>query len=697
MVLYYKISKTVKAKKLTSGHEDSTNRIAYIFAGSARSFVCPKVHWSIKAHLIDALGGEPYVFIYLSNEDNQNMKTGSGIKWNPVYEEGEIEETLRILNPVTVKWFSLSNQIEEMKRLYPSSVHTIFRENDQRRYSMFFHRCRAYKLVLHYEEQRAVKFDWVILVRLDAAWLEPVLPISAYSNDRVWITETGYDIFNDQFMLIPRQYSDYIYDLNTKVDKDVYCLGGPDVESWKCNATELYKKQSIGQNDPLAIKQQLEHCCSKEDERNGESEFIHYKHLRKGKIPVSIARFPVFLTRRTKDKKCLMECFRIYAMNYKEHVFRLQNIIYPYLKPAVWPDTRSVGISARDRVLCYYMTEDKIFPWQPIAAKQLAQHDRSASSTSSTFLPLFNNSSHSVIDYRYRLVDQPAGIVHPSILLKAKDTEVWRIHPTWNIEGCLTYSFKQTTSRLSNSGNNKNAAAVKQLHWEACNDHARRKRTRYDSRQLFFLTVIPPPPQPPPLASVAVAAAVSPVVISSYYHNRNHFPLTTTSQTSSNNNDGVTRVIILDSTAEVWDYTGKVMCLTVADIKLNAAVYLQQCSTGGSNSINNHFASTQAPSSHQLFLNVHTLMDGSHPASSIGQLQLAANPTLCVGRSGNRPRNTTQEKIELHKQPIYPNNNFLSLLRCSDSKRNSNANTNKEVEYEDNLHRIMFEFELIGS
>ena len=50
----------------------------------------------------------------------------------------------------------------------------------------------------------------------DAAWLEPVMPVTSFASDRVWVTETGYVLFNDQFMLIPRQFSDYLYDLNTK-------------------------------------------------------------------------------------------------------------------------------------------------------------------------------------------------------------------------------------------------------------------------------------------------------------------------------------------------------------------------------------------------------------------------------------------------------------------------------------------------
>ena len=65
-----------------------------------------------------------------------------------------------------VQYFSFQNQIEEMVSNYPSENHTAFRVNDQRRYSMYFHRCMAYKLMLRYEQENNLRFDWVVLVRL---------------------------------------------------------------------------------------------------------------------------------------------------------------------------------------------------------------------------------------------------------------------------------------------------------------------------------------------------------------------------------------------------------------------------------------------------------------------------------------------------------------------------------------------------
>ena len=340
----------INANNNNNENIETKPKIAYIFAGSARSFACPHVHWSIKSHLIDALGGDPYVFVRISLEDNINTKTGTGVLKHVDYSENDVINILQILNPKKIEYFTFSTQLIEMERLYPEKIHSVFRKNDLRRYSMFYHRCQGYKLATNYEEEHNIVFDWIVLVRLDAAWLEPILPIEAYDSDRVWLTQTGYDVFNDQFMLIPRQYSDYLYDLNTKVQKGVYCLGGPDVEIWKCNTTTLLQHEP--NINPDMLKLTLEYCCDdiRSNKANllGMSEAIHKRHLEYGKIPVSLGRFPVFLTRRYKQKGeiiCHPECFRIYALHYSEYIYRSGSMkaIYEYMAPMQWPDRRSVG------------------------------------------------------------------------------------------------------------------------------------------------------------------------------------------------------------------------------------------------------------------------------------------------------------------------------------------------------------------
>ena len=176
-----------------SSHPPKLNQnIAYVFAGTARSFSCPKVHWSIKLNLIDALGGVPSVFMRISTEDNLNTRTGSGTLHKSSYRQGEINATIEIFRPKIVEFFSLSNQEEEMRHNFAGVAHDVYRQHDLRRYSMFYHRSMAYKLAMRYERDHRMTFDWAVLVRLDASWLEPVMPIHQFRNDRVYATKTGY-------------------------------------------------------------------------------------------------------------------------------------------------------------------------------------------------------------------------------------------------------------------------------------------------------------------------------------------------------------------------------------------------------------------------------------------------------------------------------------------------------------------------
>lgn len=572
-------------------------KIAYIFAGSARSFVCPQVHWSIKSNLIDALGGEPHSFVRMSLEDNKNVKTGTGIIFKPQFDEREINETLKILNPDIVERFSYSDQVADMMRLHPQEIHTVFRENDQRRYSMFFHRCEAYKLMLRYEKEHNVRFDWVVLGRVDAGWIEPILPINAYDNDRVWITETGYDRFNDQFMLIPRQFSDYLYDLDTKVKKGVYCLGGPDVEQWKCNTTEL-RNRGVSEEK---IQSVLPYCCpdilNKQTNHIGRSERIHYKHLETGKIPLGIGRFPTFLTRRMPNGECVGECFRIYAYHYKEYVFRFSAAIYPYLMPPIWPDTRGRSISARDRNLCYILKEP-VYPWKPITVTAL--HD-SISGHVESINPLHETmvknglikapaKTDYHIDYSKKLTD-PSQHLHPSIIQNPKDTELWRVHPTWNTEGCLTFSYKDKT-----------------VAWEPCRGHCMAKSISYMPNQLFFIYVVPQ--KPPALKFIKNPS----------YHAPNWFPESTYNTPVSN----ITRLMMLNSEPTNLDYRTKAYCLTATKLALKAKIVFAECTQ----KVNDPM---------QSLLTVRAESDGSHPQSTNGQMRFAAAPELCVCRTDNKP------------------------------------------------------------
>ena len=148
--------------------------------------------------------------------------------------------------------------------------------------------------------------------------------------------------------------------------------GGPDMERWKCNRTELETRgllhtttttantntnkhtstttttttttfsSTATANTNAKIDLQLSICCEDIYRNNklGTSERIHYRHLKSNHIPIALARFPVYLTRRRSDTTCYSECFRIFKYHYKEYIYMLNTSIYPYFTESKWPDVR---------------------------------------------------------------------------------------------------------------------------------------------------------------------------------------------------------------------------------------------------------------------------------------------------------------------------------------------------------------------
>lgn len=288
----------------------------------------------------------------------------------------------------------------------------------------------------------------------------------------------------------------------------------------------------------------------------------------------------------------------------------------------------NTGISARDRTLCYYLTRQDAYPWKPLSAAspEVLQHHQSPAPQS---LPLGAatqdhgqiavlgagsgvDAGEAAVDYSKPLHTQAARL-HPSILQNPKDTEAWRIRPTWNVEGCLTFSFD-----------------TKDLHWERCVDHSRMKRMRYDSRQMFFLYVVP--------------ARNKKVVENHSYH----IPVTFPESTYSGEVSNITRVLVVDSEPKVWDFNNKLYCLTVEDMVQHATVGMAECTI-------------QDRNPKQEFTTVRAVMDGSTPQTMLGQLQLAAAPNLCVARSDNALPNKAQTKYERER---VPKDDVFILKKC---------------------------------
>lgn len=609
------------SKKHVKDANEQPAKIAYIFAGSVRSFLCPRVHWSIRMHLMDALGGESYSFIRLSLEDNENTRTGKGNIREVDYNMAELNATLAIFNPRTVEYFKLSTQLEEMQANFPSLRHSIFRENDLRRYSMFYHRCMAYLLALKYEHDHGIKFDWVVLVRLDAAWLEPVLPIRYYDPNTVWITETGYVPLNDQFMLIPRKYSDYLYDLDTKLQPNVYCLGGPDVEQWKCNATIL---QSLTPPlSPERINATLEACCPDVFELNriGFSETIHFSHLLYGNIPISMGHFPVYLTRYFKNRKneqCYGDCPRL-TYNFKVFAFDvLQKEYAENWSPMSPVDTRSLPISETDSSRCAYFNRPDSSDYRPISAYNLLQIAQNASS------------AHSALDYQVSLYKQWEHL-HPSLQFNPVAYSAWRIHPGWNTDGCLTVNFTDH-----------------QLSWSDCRQLLDYKSgRRHDPRQ-FFILHLKPHHSIITRDPVRLTGDIEPLDFA-------NLPL-----------PKWTKIAIQRRHPVTYDLERIALCWTISSTKGGdgkRVIELQPCDVPEGKV--NPFDKAQ------WFKTVEGQTQGAHPITTVAMIQSKKFPTQCIARGPH-------EDAGLSKKIVH---NRLSVFACDGSDINTVSRLYFEFEY----------------
>ena len=107
-----------------------------------------------------------------------------------------------------VRWTSTGGDSEraEMVSHFNNLRHKIFRELDPRRYSMYFHRWASYRMVADYEAAQGVRFDWVVMARMDMLWGSPIQHISYWASDKIWMMSQWQLAIPDGFALIPRQF-----------------------------------------------------------------------------------------------------------------------------------------------------------------------------------------------------------------------------------------------------------------------------------------------------------------------------------------------------------------------------------------------------------------------------------------------------------------------------------------------------------
>jgi hypothetical protein len=220
----------------------NSGKVAFVFAGSPRTFVHPLLFKSLKKNLIESFCPrdvcEPHVFARLSFMDNVH----EGVRYSSVgitlprtdKEEFIIDKVRKLAERVTIQVVDIGSKEEndEMVALGRNrSLHQIYRELDPRRYSMYFHRWSSYQMVIQAEKDGGFLFEWVVHARMDFFFGAPVKPYNLYSKIMWAVDQWSYNV-PDVFALLPRRFSDVWYSIEEMyAENRVPCLGGPDFHS----------------------------------------------------------------------------------------------------------------------------------------------------------------------------------------------------------------------------------------------------------------------------------------------------------------------------------------------------------------------------------------------------------------------------------------------------------------------------------
>jgi hypothetical protein len=252
-------------------------RIAFVFAGSIRSFTVPFVHETLRHNLLSAFCPTSIcrgdVFVRLSNDDNthENSHQADGTMLKGPADRltkaldvvsrlkyaDDVKLVTRVVEVGSEKEYA---EMSEITDVYP--IQRIYRYLDARRYSMWFNRWKAYELALAEESAGGFKYDWVVHGRLDSAWAAPIKPYYMWSMTKMWVQDIWYADVPDTLALLPRNTSDKYYNVFMQFgDPKIMCLGGPNFDPATLRTERLQARGVF--NDTEIKMAQNENCLTK--------------------------------------------------------------------------------------------------------------------------------------------------------------------------------------------------------------------------------------------------------------------------------------------------------------------------------------------------------------------------------------------------------------------------------------------------
>jgi hypothetical protein len=259
--------------------EDSdSGKVAFIFAGSPRTFVHPILFKTLKKNLIEGFCPrpqcEPHVFARLSFSDNVH----EGVRYSSVgvtlprsdKTDFILSKVKDLAQRVTIEIVDIGSDQEKQEILRHGAnrtFHKIYRELDSRRYSMYYNRWAAYQMAVKAEQEQGFRFEWVVHGRMDFFFGGPVRPYHVYSKIMWAVDQWSYNI-PDVFALLPRKFSDIFYSVDEMyAENNVPCLGGPDFHSAAVTETALTQSGY----SPDTIKLILSELCLNKFPNKGRS------------------------------------------------------------------------------------------------------------------------------------------------------------------------------------------------------------------------------------------------------------------------------------------------------------------------------------------------------------------------------------------------------------------------------------------
>ena len=227
-------------------------RVAFVIAGSPRSFIYPAVHESIRVNLISAFCPADTcsadVFVRVSLADNTHetrygaVKDSKGIRIpGNMSDKPLIRHALSRLivdqakngsGYMDVVWMDVGSKAEKllMESHFPSFRHKVYQTLDPRRYSMYFGRWAAYQQAKNYARENKFRYSWFVHTRFDMAFGKPIEPHSYWPSNKIWVHDMWAIHMPDVFALLPARFADPYFSIDLLVKDDAMCLGGPNFD-----------------------------------------------------------------------------------------------------------------------------------------------------------------------------------------------------------------------------------------------------------------------------------------------------------------------------------------------------------------------------------------------------------------------------------------------------------------------------------